>query len=131
MICVDKADAGQTTGNFGIVVNQGSIGRTRVAGIKVRNICIGKSLPVFREVVPQLGIAAKLLKLAIVAMSACALVLCTYNAVEFSHTEAVHTIGLNSSVAASLQTDVCLAAVLVHLTCNDVQYTPYGIAAIE
>ena len=64
-------------------------------------------------------------------MSAGALVLGTNNAVEFSHTEAVHSIGLNGAVAATLQTDVCLATILVHLACNDVQYASHGIAAVQ
>ncbi len=64
-------------------------------------------------------------------MSACTLVLCADYAAELSHTESVHAIGLKGSVTAALQTDVGLAAILIHLSCNDVHYAAHGIAAVQ
>ena len=129
-VLVAQADACQAACDAGIVVEQRSRDGPRVAAVEVRDVGIGKSLPVVGELVAELHIAAELFELAVGSVAVAALVLSAHDTAEPAHTEAVHTIGLHGSVAAALQSDVGLAAVLVHLTGNNVQHTAHGIASI-
>ena len=51
LVTVAQTDAGQSACNLRIVIQEGSIGGTGVAGIEVRDVSVGIGLPVFREVI--------------------------------------------------------------------------------
>ena len=83
------------------------------------------------ELVAKLHIAAELFELAVRTMAVGTLILCAHDAGEAFLAEPVYAIDLHRAVAAALQTDVGLAAVLVHLARNDVHDPTHRIAAVQ
>ena len=93
------------------------------------DVCV--RLPVVREVVSHLAVAAILLELHVGAMAVGAIVRGRYHTVELPRTDAVGSFRLQRVVGAISHVHVGLHTVFLHLARHDVYHASHGVGTIE
>ena len=130
-IMVFESERSHAARDAGVIVYVRITGLARIGGLELRDVYIAPQFPGIVEVISQLGIAAVLFKLHIVAMPVGTVVRAGDNTAETPFPDAVGNFRLQCVVGAVADLCMGLNPVFLHLAGYDIDNAAHSVRAIQ